>query len=207
MVKIVTRLWDITGLNLVPDFNLLYKRPRVDYRISEYIFAYINKNILEENKIMQTGNYDLSFSFNQYHKDDMKFHKDTTFCTENTKFDFHLYNETEGGIKYKCILVFCWSTRITEKIEPKEYANIVYDMIGAFLTSKYKKITKELMDKNRNGIDYDFIQSYKFPAKFEDQKYMMDDPGIWKNSEIKNGKEANIIELNIKEKYIEHYGY
>ena len=205
MINIVTRLWDNSGPNLIPDVDLIYKRPRVDYRISEYVFEYINKNILEKYKIMQTVNYNISFSFSFYLKENMIFHKDTLFCTENTKFSFHLYNETVEGIKYKAILIFCWSTRITEKIEPKEYSNIVYDMIGAFLTSKYKKISKEIMDKNKKGLDYNLIQGYKFPAQFDYQKYFLDDPYIWKKPEYLKEKEKN--EINIKEKYIEHYGF
>ena len=103
-------------------------------------------------------------------------------------------------------MIFCYSTELTEKITPKEYANIVYDMMGAFLTSKYKKITKETMDKNRKGMDYNLIESFKFPAPFENQKYFLDNPSIKKMS-VSNGKEVNLIEIDIKEKYIEHYGY
>jgi hypothetical protein len=164
-------------------------RPRVDYRVSEYVFDYINKNILEQNKIMKTGNYGICFSFQFYNEGTLKYHKDTIFCTESTKYDFHLYTSTENGIKYKEIMLLCHSTELTEKIAPKEYANIVYDMIGAFLTSKYKKITREKMDKNREGMDYSLIENFKFPAPFENQKYLLDD------------------KINIKEKYIKYYGY
>jgi hypothetical protein len=51
----------------------------------------------------------------------------------------HTHRETENGIKYKVIQLFCRSTEITENIQPKEYAHIVYDMVGAFLTGQYKK--------------------------------------------------------------------
>jgi hypothetical protein len=137
---------------------------------------------------MQTGNYNVCFSFQFYNIEKMTYHKDTIFCTENTKYDFHLFTSTENGIKYKVIQIFCWSTELTEKMTPKEYANIVYDMMGAFLTGKYKKITKETMDKNRNGIDYNLIESFKFPAPFEDQKYLADNPGIVKYGTVSNGK-------------------
>jgi hypothetical protein len=42
----ITRLWDIDDYDLVPNIEILYKRPRVDYRISEYVFDYINKNTM-----------------------------------------------------------------------------------------------------------------------------------------------------------------
>jgi hypothetical protein len=203
----ITRLWDITDYDLEPNIEILYKRPRVDYRISEYVFDYINKNILEQDKIMQTGYYRICFSFKFYNKENHTYHNDTIFCTENTKYSFHLFTLTEDGIKYKEIIIFCYSTELTEKITPKEYANIVYDMMGAFLKSKYKKITKEKMDKNKKEMDYNLIESFKFPAPFENQKYLADNPGILKRSTVSKGKEIDIVEINIKEKYIEYYGY
>ncbi|MDR2771674.1 MAG: hypothetical protein LBB57_06520 [Clostridiales Family XIII bacterium] len=104
-------------------------------------------------------------------------------------------------------MIFCYSTELTEEITPKEYANIVYDMMGAFLTSKYKKITGGKMDENRKGIDYDLIESFEFPASFENQKYFFDNPGILRWSTVSKGKETDIEEINIKEKYMEYYGY
>jgi hypothetical protein len=38
-------------------------------------------------------------------------------------------------------------------------------------------------------MDYSLIENFKFPAPFENQKYLLDD------------------KINIKEKYIEYYGY
>jgi hypothetical protein len=118
----------------------------------------------------------------------------------------HTHPETENGIKYKVIQLFCWSTEITENIKPKEYANIVYDMVGAFLTGRYKKITKEIMENNKNGMDYEFIEELEYPATFDNQKYFHDDrPVIWaildSNKIIKNE-----IEINIKDEYIKEYG-
>jgi hypothetical protein len=56
-------------------------------------------------------------------------------------------------------------------------------------------------------MDYNLIESFKFPAPFENQKYLADNPGILKRSTVSKGKEIDIVEINIKEKYIEYYGY
>jgi hypothetical protein len=189
----LTRLWDIDNYDLEPDIEILYKRPRVDYRISEYIFDYINKNILEQNKIMQTGNYTICLSFAFYYKNEQKYFDDNIYNTENTKYDFQEGTSTENGIKYKDIWIGCYSIDLNEKIKPIEYAHIVYDMIGSFLVNKYKKITKGIMDKNKTGIDYKLIESYKYPALFEEQKYVLDDEAegtfIIKNETIDVSKE------------------
>jgi hypothetical protein len=205
MVKI-DRLWDITGAYLKPDINILYKRPRVDYRISEYVYAYINKNILKKYKIMQNGNYCICLSLKFYEKGIYNFIEYNIYNTENTIYSQHLSISTENGIKYKNIQLFCFSTELTENIKPKEYANMVYDMVGAFLVNKYKKITKEIMDENKNGIDYEFIGKYEYPAVFDNQKYMNDESKkiTWSSYDGKNVTEK--IEINCKEEYIKHYG-
>jgi hypothetical protein len=195
----VSRLWDILDFDNKLDIKLLYKRPRIDYRISEYIVDYINKTILEPNKIMQTGNYDICLSFAFYQAEYHRFHEYNIFDTENTKYSLHLSNRTENGIKYKDIWIGCYSTDLTEDIKPKSYASIVYDMIGVFLTNKYKKITKEIMDNNRNGIDNNYIKNFKFPAFFENQKYLFDDTASsYSNGEI-------LVKLDIKEEYKKYY--
>jgi hypothetical protein len=192
MVEIL-RLWSIGCLDdLTPNVDKLYKRPRVDYRISEYVFDYINKSILGKYKIMQTGDYKITLSFDYYHEEDHKYHEPNIFDTDTAKYSLHSANATENGIKYKWILILCFSNVITEKITPSEYADIVYDMFGAYLTKKYKKITKELMDKNKSGLDYKIIEQYNYPALFKDQKYDYDD--------------GTLYDIEVEKEYIKHYG-
>jgi hypothetical protein len=202
----ISRLWDITGLDLKPDLKLLFKRPRIDYKVSEYVFDYINKNVLKPNRIMQTGNYWINFSFNIYNKKEHKFHEYNIYDTENTIYDLHLSTSTEDDIKYKVIHLFCWSTEINENIKPKEYANIVYDMAGTFLVKQYKKTTKEIMENNKNGMDYEYIEKIKYPATFDNQKYISDDKPIKWTSYGRNFVIKEEIEINGKEEYIKYYG-
>jgi hypothetical protein len=124
---------------------------------------------------MQTGNYHICLSLAFYIKEDHKFHDYNIYDTENTIYALHLSTSTENGVKYKDIWIGCYSTELTENIRPKEYANIVFDMIGVYLTSKYKKISKEITDSYKNGMDYNFIESFNYPAVFEKQKYLFDE--------------------------------
>jgi hypothetical protein len=194
----ITRLWSIEDGNLQLNVEILYKRPRVDYRISEYVFEFINKNILVPGKIMQTGNYRICFAFGFYY-DRYKFFEENIYNTEDTKHDFRLMTNTENKIKYKDLYLGCTSRKLTENIKPKEYANIAYDMVGSYLASKYKKITKEIMNENKTGLDYEVIEKYEYPALFKDQKYLLDDEK--EGSFVINGKK-----INAREEYIKHYG-
>jgi len=200
MAKIL-RLWDIMDdIDLKLDLNLLYKRPRVDYRISEYVFEYINKTILEPKKIMDTGNYEICLAFSFYDKNIYKYFDDNVYNTDDTKYSLTpISSMTKNGIKYKCIWIGCYSIKNNEKIVPKEYASISYDMIGAFLVNKFKKITKEIMDNNKNGMDMNFIEKFEFPAFFENQKYLADDEDVRYNDGEK------LIAVDIKGEYKKYY--
>jgi hypothetical protein len=202
----INRLWDFSGFDLKPNLKVLFKRPRVDYRISEYVFDYINKNILIKNNIMQKGDYLICLSFKIFDKNIHKYFKNSPYNNlESTKYDSSIKNRIINGEKYRDIHIICRSDKIDEKINPQEYANIVYDMIGVFLIEKYKKITKETMDTIKTGMDYDFIKKFKFPASFNNQKYITDVSNItWSSSDGKVIEEMKT--LNIKEEYIKYYG-
>ncbi|GHU65687.1 hypothetical protein AGMMS49983_13810 [Clostridia bacterium] len=199
------RIWNWRrGLSIEPDLNLLYKRPRVDYRISEYVIEYIDKKILKQKNIMQKGRYRICLSMGIREKNEHYYIKDNSYNTETTFFSANCSNRTLGGEKYKDIFLACTSFKLNEKIKPIEYANIIYDMIGVYLIDYYKKINKAEMDTIKNGMDYDFIEQYKYPAPFENQKYVAD-----KSETIKfiktDGIETETKEIRFKEEYIKYY--
>lgn len=196
----IHRLWNLRDSNLESRLEsrleLLYKRPRIDYRISEYVFKYIVKNILDDPwKIHYLFHYynsgiDLSFTLlynkdeetNMYHLKDSEYNN-----TANTQYDWDDSEEIAGGAHYRFLHLFYRSTELNENIKPKEYANIVYDMIGAYLAERWK-ITKKNMDEFKVGMDYAYIEKFKYPAPFEYQKY------------------NDYISQSEKENYIKHYG-
>jgi hypothetical protein len=203
MNKELNRLWQIRGSDLESRLEMLYKRPRIDYRISEYVFEYIEKHILEPNKSRISYNsIDLSFVFlyNKDEKIDFCHLIDSVYNTENTKYDWDDHSEKTRSGTYRFLHLFCYSTEMNENIKPIEYANIVYDMIGAYVTNK--KITKEIMDKFKIGMDYTYIERFKYPASFEDQKYDDDE----RNSDFVKLLSPETDGIKIKEDYIKHYG-
>ena len=48
-------------------------------------------------------------------------------------------------------------------------------MFADFLLSNYKKFDKEVFDRLILKIDKYYIESFTFPASFEDQQYSLDD--------------------------------
>jgi hypothetical protein len=78
-------------------------------------------------------------------------------------------------------------------------------MIGTALITKYKKITKEIMDKNKTGMDYDLIEGFEYPALFKYQKYFLDDA---ENVITYVLDDKGVFGRGIKEReeYIKYYG-
>jgi hypothetical protein len=197
----IHRVWNILGSHFEYRAELLYKRPRIDYRISEYVVEYINKNVLKPRKIaiLEYGKYyALSIKFFHLNKgahetdcNEQIAYKHSEYNTENTKYSSYSSYTRETG---RTLYLDCASTKIHENIRPKEYANIVYDMIGAFLVKRrYKTITKEIMDKYKTQMDYVYIENFKYPAAFKDQEYM--------NDEYLVGRD-----YDLREDYMKHYG-
>jgi hypothetical protein len=191
---------------------MLYKRPRIDYRVSEYVFEYIKKHILEPRKWeIYYRPIDLSFVLlnNKDEQIDYCINSMSVFNSENTKYDHGITKYTGPAAGYRFLHLFCYSTEINENIKPKEYAHIVYDMIGAYLVRVYsynkrKNITKELMDNYKTGMDYTYIESFKYPAAFENQKYYNDDYSP--NDNGRNILYPDIDGIDIKKEYINKYG-
>jgi len=198
MYKIL-RSWNINDYSTLEKFNeLLYKRPRVDYRISEYVFQFINENVLGKYNIIHNKNYQVELSFHNSEFYPQISHK------EKYLFDF----DDEKGYTYgaydninwdKLIIIDCYSKLLNETIKPVEYANIVYDMIIAYLINKCKKITRESTHKNQKNMDYKIIENFTFPALFDNQKYIHDDP--IDGSFFIDGEKK----INIKKEYIKKY--
>ena len=95
------------------------------------------------------------------------------------------------------------STYLDENIQHKDYADIVYDMFGAFLVEIYKKVKKADMDNMKKCMDYKCIESFSFPAPFDEQIYFLDDNVYTKT--ISNGIIQTVEEINPKDIYIKHW--
>jgi hypothetical protein len=93
-----------------------------------------------------------------------------------TDWDYNT-NDTEYWIHGKrstLLNIMCNSVKFNENITPRVYADLVHNMVSVLLKRWYKRVTKEIMDENKSGMDYNYIESFPFPASFESQKYSTD---------------------------------
>jgi len=198
-----------------PDYKSLLTRPRISHKVSEYVFDFVNENLLKPNKILQSDKYiyEFTFSFSFLIPKSRKFPYTSPFAT-NTRLYFSQngFRTFEKVEKWATIEVI--ADDIDQTITPYEYANVVFNMLGDFLLHNYKKFDKATFDKMRQNMSRSYIESFAFPASFEEQQYSLDDikypvkPG---NKFMAEEKEWVSIDkwvtINPRTEYLKHYPY
>jgi len=185
--------FEINSLTLL-EVDEVINRPRVSYEVREYVWSYIYINILEPRNLLKSQKYKFSLTVS-VKKFDPKIHKyftDSPYNDDQNKFrpetKFRVFEKTK-----KIASIGVLSTYGDLNISPTDYANLLYDAFGSFLVNVSKKLNKEIMDEFRSGLDHEFINSFEFPAPFDQQKYIGDNSaidGVWINE---------IYEKNLKE--------
>jgi hypothetical protein len=185
----------------------LFSRPRVSAKVSEYIIELISRNILVPLKIMQSDKFDylLSLSFSKYIPGKHKINSVSPYTTDQKKFVTPIgFSTIDKTTKWAYLSVS--ATDLDETIKPKDYAILAYELVSSFLIKNFKKITKEILDKNLETLDYGFINSLPYPAPFEEQKYSLDESGYVKDWNDYVNKETDKW-VYFKDEYLKHYKF
>jgi hypothetical protein len=96
---------------------------------------------------------------------------------------------------------------INQDIVPYEYALVVFDMFADYLVYNYKKLIKPDFDLIRSGIDQDYIESFTFPAPFDEQQYTLDESRYGLHSIGPAEKWEDSIIISPKEEYLKRYPF
>ena len=77
------------------------------------------------------------------------------------------------------------AANVSENITPREYTDLLFDGIGAALVFNFKRLKREEFDGLKPKIDWGIVESFPFPAPFEEQRYIGDGGKIhvWSISE------------------------
>lgn len=185
------------------DYQALIHRPRVSNKISEYIWKYIYEMYLFKLNLMLEDkfNYSICLTFAKYNPNIHKFMFKSAYNQEKCFFrpspNFRRVKITKSlviGLTGECV---------DENITPALYASLVYDMFCAQLLVLYKKVKKEDLDKLKTGLDYEYINSFPYPAPFEEQRYLTDNNVFHITHD--NGKERTTTIFNVKEEYLKYW--
>ena len=99
---------------------------------------------------------------------------------------------------------------IDQTIQPFEYATVIFKMFSDFLLSNYKRFDKESLDALLPKLDRQYIESFTFPASFEDQQYILDHTE-YPIAPLEYGYEwadlDKLVTINPRIEYLKHYAF
>lgn len=192
------------------DYKSLLTRPRVSYKVSEYVFDFINENLLKPNKVLQSDKYIYEFTFSfSFSIPNRKFPYTSPYATKTRLFfsqqGFRTFEKIEKWATMSVV-----ADDIDETIMPYEYATVIFKMFADFLLTNYKKFDKATFDELLLKMDKTYIESFPFPASFEEQQYSLDDVEYPIMPLAKKEEWVSLdkwITINPKIEYLKHYPY
>ena len=196
----INRIW----LNVDTDTNkiTLFSRPRVSIRVDEYIWRLIEKHIVKPHKLMRSEKhkYLLKIAFDRFDPVRHRYYPLSSYnglLREGVKpdnangwyprEDFADSEErttwfspdkiwTNSGNKVLDVNID--AANVSENITPREYADLLFDGIGAALVFNFKRFKREEFDELKSKINWSMVESFPFPASFEEQQYIGDEGKI-----------------------------
>ncbi|MBC7849624.1 MAG: hypothetical protein H7Y31_07805 [Chitinophagaceae bacterium] len=193
----------ITGL----DLESLVTRPRVSHAVSEFVFLYLNENLLVPKRILQSEKYHyrMVLSFSRPIPRPNKILYRSPFATATRLYipekGFRTVNRTE-----KWAFLSVVADDIDQSITPYEYSNVVFYMLTDFFIYNFKSVGETDFESLRLGMDRKRIERFPFPAPFEDQKYTID-TGKFSHDWESYQKLGDSALTSVKDEYLKHYPY
>ena len=140
-----------------------FKRPKVSYKIREYIEEFFLKEVLNEKKIIVNNKVDtlLQMSF---------------FIDANEDYIISLPPSTYKNENIKAYpIMISYSNRIENaKNINIEFAMILYEAVTEFLVTHFKKVSREEMEGLKVKLDLDYLSTIIYPAPFKEQRFVGD---------------------------------
>jgi hypothetical protein len=178
--------------------------------VSECVFDFINDNLLKPSKVLQSDKYVYKFTFSfSFSIPKRKFPYTSPFATTTRLYfsqrGFRTFEKVE---KWATMMVI--ADDIDQTIQPFEYATVIFKMFGDFLLTNYKKFDKETLDALLPKLDRQYIESFTFPASFEEQQYSLDDIE-YPIAPLEYGYEwaglDKLVTINPRIEYLKHYAF
>ena len=209
----------------------LFSRPRVSIHVDEYIWSFIEENIVKPHKLMRSENTRSSgwtfrlTSLTRQNTDIFRFPHTTGLLREGVEMDganrSYFREDFAGGKDRttwfspnkiwtncgdKVLNVDIKAANVSENITPREYADLLFDGIGAALVFNFKRLKREEFDGLKPKIDWSIVESFPFPAPFEEQRYIGDEGEIHVYS-WDGRKETTLVgPYSVRKLYLEHFG-
>lgn len=138
----------------------LRNRPPVSHKVREYLEELIHTHLLVPNKLVVNQKWNIVLGI--YFVDD---EEEIVILPVNTFAD----------ISVKSATVFIPNRKNGSSLDYMEYyVSALLDVVRLFLTRNYKTFHADLMANVTSAINWKHINSFLFPAPFEEQLYVGD---------------------------------
>ena len=208
----------------------LFSRPRVSIHVDEYIWSFIEENIVKPHKLMRSDKhgYLLNLAFSRFEPAkhryfplspyngplregvEMESSKSSyfreDFADAEERTTWFSPNKIWTNCGDKVLNVDVKAANVSENITPREYADLLFDGIGAALVFNFKRLKREEFDGLKPKIDWGIVESFPFPAPFEEQRYIGDGGKIHVYSWDGRQKKTLVGPYSVRELYLEHFG-
>ena len=208
----------------------LFSRPRVSIHVDEYIWSFIEENIVKPHKLMRSEKhgYLLNLAFSRFEPAkhryfplspyngplregvEMESSKSSyfreDFADAEERTTWFSPNKIWTNCGDKVLNVDVKAANVSENITPREYADLLFDGIGAALVFNFKRLKREEFDGLKPKIDWSIVESFPFPAPFEEQRYIGDGGKIHVYSWDGRQKKTLVGPYSVRELYLEHFG-
>lgn len=231
MVKIYRIWFNTERMDREDHYKItLFSRPRVSIHVDEYIWSFIEENIVKPHKLMRSEKhgYLLNISFDQFDPAKHRYFPLSPYnglLREGVEMDSanrSYFREDFAGGKDrttwfspnkiwtncgdKVLNVDIKAANVSENITPREYTDLLFDGIGAALVFNFKRLKREEVDGLKPKIDWSIVESFPFPAPFEEQRYIGDGGKIHVYSWDGRQKKTLVGPHSVRELYLEHFG-
>ena len=178
----INRVW----LNVDTDTNkiTLFGRPRVSIHVDEYIWSLIEEHIVKPHKLMRSEKhkYLLKIAFGRFDPVRHQYYPLSPYngpLLEGVKPDSangwyprENFADTEDRTTWfspdkiwtncgnKVLDVNVDAANVSESITPREYADLLFDGIGAALVFNFKRLKCEEFDGLKPKIDWSVVESF-----------------------------------------------
>ncbi|MDJ1504769.1 hypothetical protein [Xanthocytophaga agilis] len=149
----------------------LYDRPRVSYKIREYLEEFIEKHILFPKNIIVNAKTDVMLCIV------LKKEKKGTIEV--------LPSSTIQGVKLYTLFL-SYADILGSQNLVRDFVDLLYEAISIFFRENYKRIKKELLEEAKKHIDYEYLVNLPYPAPYDDQRYINDTSEMYKLVYLEN---------------------
>ena len=146
--------------------NTIDLRPPISWMVRNYLEDFIIENVLNEKQIIVSSQWTI--------------HLHCFFCKLSPRFNYEYIHFNNKPRTVKENMVKIYEIMIPEKLidesenKYERTIELMYEAVSIFLTTVYKKVTKELMNELWKQVDMKYLLALPYPAELKDQKYLTD---------------------------------